>query len=323
MRTRLDRPIVVGLDGSTDSARALRYGVQEARRAGCGLWLVNVIHEIVPVAPMWPLLTSDTLVDVGHELLADARLVVEELSHSTVPVEVETALGPAVQILATASERARMVVLGHRSAGFVERLFTGSTTFGVIARSACPVVSVPHDWDENRAEQRVVAAVDGSSVSSTVLAYAFAAASERSARLEVVHCWRLDPFYSYLVDEWSVEQEWDAQTHGTIRGFIDEWSGRYPTVPVETRLEYAPVADTLVRCSKDADLLVMGRHGHGGLGLRMAMGAPGSVTRAVLQHARCPLAVIPVGGPAEPDDDLVAATSHAGGAAEVDAPESR
>ena len=322
MRTRLDRPIVVGLDGSPDSARSLRYAVQEAQRAGCGLWLVNAIHEIVPVAPMWPLLTSDTLVDVGHELLSDAQLVVEELSHATVPVEVETALGPAVQILTTASEKARMVVLGHRSVGVVERLFTGSTTFGVIARSSCPVVSVPPEWDQNHEERRIVAAIDGSSVSSAVLAYAFAAASERSARLEVVHCWRLDPFYSYLVDEWSVEQEWDAQTHGMIRGFIDEWSGRYPAVPVETRLEYAPIADTLVRYSKDADLLVMGRHGHGGLGLRMAMTAPGSVTRTVLQHAHCPLEVIPVLTHADSTDDLVAATSHARTPAEADAPES-
>lgn len=321
METRLDRPIVVGLDGSPDSARALRYAVHEAQRLGCGLWLVNAIHELVPVAPMWPLLTSDTLVDVGHELLADAQFVVEDLSRATVPVQVETALGPAVQVLTTASEKARMVVLGHRSAGIVERLFTGSTTFGVVARASCPVVSVPHEWDQNQTHHCVVAAIDGSSVSAAVLAHAFASASELSARLEVVHCWHLDPFYSYLVDEWSVEQEWDAQTQGMINGFVDEWSERYPAVNVETRLEYAPIADTLVRYSKDTDLLIMGRQGHGGLGLRMAMAAPGSITRAVLQHAHCPLEVIPVTTRTTSTDDLVAATTHARTPAEADAPE--
>ncbi|MFD6094626.1 universal stress protein [Oerskovia sp. NPDC060338] len=92
---------------------------------------------------MWSLLTSDTLVDFGHKFLADAQLVLEALSHAAVPVRVETALGPAVQTLATASHGARLVVLGHRSASMVEGLFTGSTIIGVVARSACPVISVP------------------------------------------------------------------------------------------------------------------------------------------------------------------------------------
>jgi nucleotide-binding universal stress UspA family protein len=298
MSATSDRPIVVGIDGSPESSHALRVAVREAGRAGCPLLLVNAIHEIVPATPLWPLLTSDTLVDVGHELLAEARAVVEEESRGTVPVRVEVALGPAVHALAAAGEDARMIVLGHRSPGLMERLFTGSTTSGVAARASCPVLSVPREADPSADRHRVVAAVDGLPSSVPVLAEAFATAAQRSSHVEVVHCWRLDPFYSYLVDEWAVQQEWGAHARAAIDVMVAEAAARRPGVPYETRLEYADVADTLVRRSQDADVLVLGRHGHGGAGARVVSTLLGSITRAVLQHARCPVEVVPV--PAAP-----------------------
>ena len=297
VNTAPDLPIVVGVDGSTDSSRALRFAIVEAERADSELWLVNAVHEAIPFAPMWPALTSETLTDAGHDLLDDARSLVEQVSDGRVKSRQMTALGPAVQILGSAAEQAQLVVLGHRSAGVVERLFTGSTTFGVVARAACPVVSVPSSWEADRRYDRLVAAVDGSPMSRAILARAFAAAQDRSAQLEVVHCWRLSPFYTNLLDEWSVRQEWTRQTSGLIQELVDEWSSRYPDVVVTTRMEYAEVADALVACSEHADVMYVGRHGHGGLGTRVAMTSPGSITRALLQHAHCPLEVIPVGSP--------------------------
>ena len=114
-----------------------------------------------------------------------------------------------------------------------------------------------------------------------------------------MHCWRLDPFYSYLVDEWSVQEEWGVQAHGIIDGLIDEAARAHPDVTYENHLEYANIADTLVRYSHGADLMVMGRHGHGALGSRMIAAVLGSVTRAVLQHAHCPVEVVPPRPPME------------------------
>ncbi|MEP7765413.1 universal stress protein [Sanguibacter sp. 25GB23B1] len=293
MSSLQDPTIVVGVDGTRESLRALRFAVTEAERTGSELVLVNAVHEVVPFAPMWPFLLSETLIDVGHELLADARTVVDDLSRGRVGCRLVTTLGPAVSVLATAAERARLIVLGRRAAGVVERLFTGSTTFGVVARASCPVVSVPPDWVDDRRHGRLVAAVDGSAASSSVLASAFAAAQERSARLDVVHCWRLDPFYDYLVDEASVQEEWNTRTRDRIHRLVEEWAPRYPSVEVSTRLEYDEVADALVRRSHHADVMVVGRHGHGGIGTRVAMTSPGSTTRALLQHARCPVEVVP------------------------------
>ncbi|PRZ03208.1 nucleotide-binding universal stress UspA family protein [Isoptericola sp. CG 20/1183] len=288
-----DLPIVVGVDGSPEAARALEFAVQQARRDHCSLSLVCAIHEVVPIGPMLPLIAGDSLLDVGRQLLVDARDLVEEASDGAVGVRLEVALGPAVDLLAAASDQARLVVLGHRSLSLVERVFTGSTTFGVAARADCPVVSVPLETDLETPRHRVVAAIDGSPGSAHVLAQASSAAAQRSATLEVLHCWRLNPFYSYLVDEWSVQEEWGKQTHAIIDGLVEEAARAHPGLTVETHLEYAEVADTLVRRSAGADLMVLGRHGHGGPGARMVAAVLGAVTRAVLQHAPCPVEVVP------------------------------
>ena len=302
MRTDVDLPIVVGVNGSPESDHAVRYAVHRADQVGCGLLLVNAVHEIVPISPMWPLLTGDSLMDVGRGILADAQMLVERVAGASVPVEMSVALGPAVSVVTAAAAQGRLVVVGHRPGRALEHLFTGTTTFGVVARAACPVVSVSGERDEHGTRGRVVAAVDGTAVTSTVLAHAFALASEMTAELHVVHCWKLDSLYAYLVDEMSVQQEWGTQTASVISAYVDEWTGRYPGLRVVTHMEYADVTRTLVRHSTDADVLVVGRHGHGDLHGRIAMSSPGSIARALVQHAHCPVEFVPLEELSSSDD---------------------
>ena len=58
-------PILVAVDGTEDGDRALRFGVEEARRRSCGLRLVHVPHETIPMAPMLPLFAASTLHEIG------------------------------------------------------------------------------------------------------------------------------------------------------------------------------------------------------------------------------------------------------------------
>ena len=302
MRTDLESPIVVGVNGSPESDHAVRYAVHRADTVGCGLLLVNAVHEIVPIAPLWPLLTGDSLMDVGRGILADTEVLVERVAGARVPVEVSLAPGPAVSVLTAAAAQGRLVVVGHRHARALEHLFTGTTTFGVVARAACPVVSVSGERDEHGTRGRVVAAVDGTAVTSAVLAHACGLASEMTAELHVVHCWKLDSLYAYLVDEMSVQQEWGSQTARVISAYVEEWTGRYPGLHVVTHMEYADVTRTLVRHSTDADVLVVGRHGHGDLHGRIAISSPGSIARALVQHAHCPVEFVPLEALSSSDD---------------------
>jgi len=64
-------------------------------------------------------------------------------------------------------------------------------------------------------------------------------------------------------------------------------------VHVRLELEYARPADALVRRSGDVDRIVVGRHGGSSLLAGIVALAPGGVARALLQHARCPVEVVP------------------------------
>jgi nucleotide-binding universal stress UspA family protein len=64
---------------------------------------------------------------------------------------------------------------------------------------------------------------------------------------------------------------------------------KYPAVPVETELVRGYAGDCLVREGARMNMIVVGAH-HGGAASDFV---PGSVATAVVEHATCPVAVIP------------------------------
>ena len=90
----------------------------------------------------------------------------------------------------------------------------------------------------------------------------------------------------------------DEQATKTVTAAIDEVFGADRPAELRTRVLSGPAAATLVRLSRKARLLVVGRRGHGGFaGLVL-----GSVSTKVVEHAHCPVLVVPDddGAPAEP-----------------------
>jgi nucleotide-binding universal stress UspA family protein len=68
-----DQPIlVVGVDGTDQSLRAVRYAVAEAARTGGWLRLVHAEPELVPMAPMLPLVSIESLDEVSERILNEA-----------------------------------------------------------------------------------------------------------------------------------------------------------------------------------------------------------------------------------------------------------
>jgi nucleotide-binding universal stress UspA family protein len=57
---------------------------------------------------------------------------------------------------------------------------------------------------------------------------------------------------------------------------------------VESRLVQGHPRNTLIEASRDADMLVVGRRGHGGFGGLLL----GSVSSAMVAHAHCPVLVV-------------------------------
>ncbi len=140
--------IVVGIDGSPNSERALDWAMRQAAAVRAPLTVITV-HE-VPKS-YWG---GIPVVGPGDEpLLETLRRAAEEMTRQVAgrlgdagpaSVTVHAVSGFVVKELVDASRDADLVVLGARGASGFTRLIMGSVSNEVIQHSACPVVIVPH-----------------------------------------------------------------------------------------------------------------------------------------------------------------------------------
>ena len=295
MTQERDLPVLVGVDGSEESLLAVRYGVDAAHRAGCGLQLAHAVPEVVPMTPMLPLVGVETLEETGRRILRTAHRAADRFGDGTVPVEESMRIGSRVHFLDMLSEHARLLVVGHRRRSGVGRVLTASTTTGVATRAHCPVVCVPPTWAPEKRHGCVLVGVEDCAHAVEPLTTAFRAASERRARLTVVHAWKLPSPYDDIVVARTHGEEWQRETSRQLAEAMAALREEFPEVHVEVDVRHETPATALTEASRRADLLVVGRHGHGGpLGFRL-----GSVTRALLREASCPVEVVPRHGVGE------------------------
>jgi nucleotide-binding universal stress UspA family protein len=140
--------IVVGVDGSEHSSRAVRWAVDEARLRGADLQLVHAVsrHE-VPAYPTAAGPSATDLEEAGRRLLDQTMDEVERtVDTGSVRVERTADTGSPAKRLCRAAEGADLLVMGARGLGGFRGLLLGSVTQQVVAHAPCPVVVVvPED----------------------------------------------------------------------------------------------------------------------------------------------------------------------------------
>jgi nucleotide-binding universal stress UspA family protein len=138
--------IVVGVDGSSASRRALVWAVAQARTSGATL---QVVHAWTA-----PDMGRDPLAQAlanKEELEAQARheldLVVADADEGGLrePIGRTLVNGDAAQALLDAAKTADLLVVGSRGLGAGGDAALGSVSHGVIGDAPCPVVVVPPD----------------------------------------------------------------------------------------------------------------------------------------------------------------------------------
>jgi len=293
--------IVVGIDGSESSKRAAAWAAVQAAAEGRGLTLA---HAILPPDSAWidyaPMSEHgfDRVRTEAEEMLAEARSVVSRYAGRAVIHEYTRVADPR-DLLLDLAEGAAEVVVGSRGRGPVRSLLLGSVGVTLTRHTPCPVV-VHRPGSEGRVHTSIIAGVDGTARSRVVLEYAFAQASMRGLPLTVVHCiWdaqaaTVGPAVMAGAGAAAVfvgEAEESVESarllvSEAIAGLCED----HPDVPVRTELARGLAADALVRMSDRADLVVVGSH-HGGVASSILLG---SVATDVVEHARCPVAIVPV-----------------------------
>lgn len=136
--------IVVGVDGSETSQRALRWALAEGRGRKAS---VEVVHAWqIPYAGHYPHMTNmidlSTYEEASRKVLDDA-LAAEGADDHAVPIKRTSIQGGAAATIVDLAEDADLVVLGSRGLGAVKKMLLGSVTMQVTHHSQCPVVVIP------------------------------------------------------------------------------------------------------------------------------------------------------------------------------------
>ena len=142
--------ILVGIDGSDHSLRALEWAIREAAVRQAPLTVLTV-HQAV--AGYWTGAAMSYPGDPGLTHWAremaqkQTDAVLEQVGSQSRPpsVTVRSVTGfPAEELLQAAAD-ADLVVVGSRGAGGFKRLLMGSVSTQVAHHAPCPVVVIPDD----------------------------------------------------------------------------------------------------------------------------------------------------------------------------------
>jgi nucleotide-binding universal stress UspA family protein len=270
--------IIAGYDGSPGSERALNWAAREARSRGTVLTVCLAWAPSFPVPPGEAAAVADHARRGGERVMADGLRHAQSILGST-RVRALLVDGPPAAVLCERSSGADMVVVGSRGRGGVASLLLGSVSSQVAAHAHGRVVVVRGHWRHagSYAPGPVVAGADGSAASSAALDFAFEEAALRGATLLVV-CALADTPAGLGGAQARRDAFEDAITHG---------EKEHPGITVLRQVAPGAARHALLTAAHDAQMLIVGARGPGGV-----RGMLGSVSRAVLDHAPCPVGVV-------------------------------
>ena len=283
---RHTRDVVVGVDGSTASAHAIRYARAEAARSGGAVDVVHVVADVAPLNGFYPV-PPDELMEAGAAAL-DATL--EQVPRDDeVPLRAHVRRGHVVGTLTELGREAQAIVVGSDRRPVSMRLLTGTGSTGVSARAEVPVVSVPDTGAADRAVGVVLVGVKHPDHAEAPLAEAFELARRRGSRLVVLHAWRLPVAYDdLLAGDSGTLAHWADRAERELEEVVAPWRASHPDVEVEVRCVHDQAAHALVVASEDADARAVLLYAHGPVRVVPAVHVP-LVLDLELEAAGAPL----------------------------------
>jgi nucleotide-binding universal stress UspA family protein len=297
---RSPREIVVGVDGSVPGRTALRWAAIEATRYSTPLRILHAYH--------WPWLDEPFAISDAERAPSVARAAEEIVSAAvdeargvapSVTITSAAVAGTPAAVLLHAAGPDALLVVGDRGHGGFARLLLGSVSSQVAMYAHCSVAIVR--GRAQRIDGPVVVGVDGSDAAVCAIETAFQVAAARHTRLVAVHAWQ-EPVQPWRMppDEFGLYgDQLIAYERGVLDGAMAGWSDKYPGVPIERRLVAGLPGPALAAATEDAQLLVIGAHGHNAVAALLL----GSASRYALHHSACPVLVARGGTPTEPPTD--------------------
>jgi len=273
--TDITRGVLVGYDGSDGAKQALDWALREAMARGspltvCHVWEPGYATMLSHAASVARARGEGLLAEAVRHAHAVARRV------DTRPLLLS---GPPTRTLCERSDTADLVVLGSRGSGGVSGLAIGSVGMQVAAHAPAPVTIARGRWRPAPGQPAGAVAVggDGSARADAAVALAFEEAALHDVPLLAVCA---------LADSAGVLGG-AGRVKDSFEESLDKAEAAHPDVIVYRLTERGTPRTALLASSAQAQLLVVGARGRGGL-RGMALG---SVCMAMLHYAACPVIV--------------------------------
>ncbi|MFG1807731.1 universal stress protein [Streptomyces sp. NPDC049040] len=271
--------VIVGIDGSMASFGALDAAATEARLRTAELEVITCVDDPDEAGPV---------------LRAAAARVARRhpgLSVTTAPV-----VGDPADVLAERGGRAALTVVGSRDLSGIAGLLLHSVSRRLAARTVTPLLVVRGTPLPSRRPSAggVLLGLESDGDADAAL-FAFEEAELRRARLDVLHAWTYrqappdhrDDRPEPVLD--SIERQ--ARDRAALTGgLLMPLRQTSPHLAVNSRTIRSTPCRALIEATAKADMVVIGTHprpGRSGTEL-------GTVTLALLRHAHCPVAIVPV-----------------------------
>ena len=287
--TRSGHGILVGVDGSPESDAAVRWAAREAVLRDVP---VTLMHVIAPIVVSWPVRNLESSYLEWQD--ANAQHVIEQSQKTLLastgesvspPVRAQVRHDGVVTELTAASAEATMVVVGSRGLGPVGGAALGSVSRSLLHHAHCPVAVIKTDAAQppNRTAP-VLLGVDGSPASEAATSLAFDEASRRGVDLVALHAWSDVGVFPIVGMDW---HQYEDEGHEVLAERLAGWQEQYPDVRVHRRIVCDRPARWLIDESKQAQLVVVGSRGRGGVTSMLL----GSVSTAVAESTTAPVIV--------------------------------
>jgi nucleotide-binding universal stress UspA family protein len=294
-------PVVVGVDGSEESMLAVQWAAREAAWHGAPLRIVSAaaVPPCTRLPGALPPAVADALRAISVRALGEAATRAADVTNGLI---IDTDLLTAPPALAgtppvavsASGAGAQMLVVGARGAGGFAAMLLGSVSGYAAAHAPCPVVVTR--MATSAASREVAVGLRDLHDADAILGFAFEEAALRGASLVAVHsCYWLPaglwgPGASEATRRAGIDAEQAcAEVGRDLADVLARWQDKYPAVPVRLDVVHGHPARMAASYSAHVELVVIGRGGDPATGPAIA-----AVQQAALEHARGPVAVVPV-----------------------------
>ncbi|RFD74668.1 universal stress protein [Gardnerella vaginalis] len=285
-----EKAVLVGVDGSHASYKAVWWAANYAKHAGLQLQIVCAYS-----LPSYAAVSFDaTYTAIGddnaahhdaQEILSKAKAVALEQGVDATTLIVT---GDPSSVFVELSRNYQLIVIGNRGKGGLAERLLGTTSSSLPAYAYCPIVVVPYTDDDgqrihlNNTISRVAVGSDESKWGLKALEIAANLADSWNAELDVISA---VPSVQGAEGDTAVMGSYMDDLEERVKPILQ----RLPDLKIHRTVVPGSAVDALTQASLNHDLVVVGSRGRGGFtGLLL-----GSISQGLLQHSSRPVYVVP------------------------------